>query len=102
MFTMVPRDPLQAILETIVDNVYFQPPRNQQMEYPAIVYERARADSVFANNTPYRLTKQYQVTMISLDPDQSAWNAIAALPMCSHERFYVADNLNHDVFNIYF
>jgi hypothetical protein len=99
---MVQRDPLQAVLETILPNVYFQPPPNVQMEYPAIRYERARADSAFANNGTYRLTKQYQVTMITRNPDQSAFDTIAALPMCSHERFYVADNLNHDVFNIYF
>lgn len=99
---MVQRDPLQTILESIVSNVYFQPPRNVQMEYPAIVYERGRADTAFADNYPYRVTKQYQVILITRNPDESAWNSIAALRMCSHERFYVADNLNHDVFNIYF
>jgi hypothetical protein len=40
--------------------------------------------------------------MITRNPDESAFDAIVALPMCVHERFYVADNLNHDVFNIYF
>lgn len=99
---MVQRDPLQAILELIIDNVYFQAPPNVQMEYPAIKYERARADTAFADNAPYRFTKQYQLILISRNPDQSALDAIAALPMCTHERFYVADNLNHDVFNIYF
>lgn len=99
---MVPRDPLQAILEVIIPNVYFQPPPNVQMIYPAITYERARADSLFADNAAYRITKQYQLTMITRDPDAIAWQALASLPMCTHERFYVADNLNHDVFNIYF
>lgn len=99
---MVLREPLQAVLESIVPNVYFQPPSNVAMEYPAIVYERGRADSAFADNDPYRVTKQYQLVLITRNPDESAWNAIAALRMCSHERFYVADNLNHDVFNIYF
>lgn len=99
---MVQRDPLQTILEEIVSNVYFQAPPNVQMEYPAIKYERVRADTAFADNAPYRLTKQYQLIMISRDPDQSAFDTIASLPMCTHERFYVADNLNHDVFNIYF
>lgn len=99
---MVLRDPLQAVLEAILPNVYFQPPPNVQMEYPAIVYERGRATTAFADNDPYRIVKQYQLLLITRDPDESAWNAIAALRMCSHERFYVADNLNHDVFNIYF
>lgn len=99
---MASRDLLQTILETIVPKVYFQPPTNVQMEYPAIVYERARADTAFADNGPYRFTKQYQLTLISRDPDESALDTIASLEMCTHERFYVADNLNHDVFNIYF
>lgn len=99
---MAPRAQLQTILELIVNNVYFQPPPNVQMEYPAIVYERARADAAFADNDAYRVTKQYQVTMITRNPDESAFDTIASLPMCTHERFYVADNLNHDVFNIYF
>jgi hypothetical protein len=99
---MVQRDPLQILLEMIIPNVYFQSPTNVQMEYPAIVYERGRADTAFADNGPYRFTKQYQLILISRDPDQSALDTIASLPMCTHERFYVADNLNHDVFNIYF
>lgn len=99
---MVPRDPLQSILEEIVDNVYFQPPPDLQMVYPAIRYERARGDSAFADNAPYRTTKQYQLILISRSPDNAAFESLIALPMCSHERFYVADNLNHDVFNIYF
>jgi len=99
---MVPRDLLQSILETIVDNVYFQPPPDLQMVYPAIRYERARADSAFADNVPYKTTKQYQLILISRSPDNLAFESLINLPMCSHERFYVADNLNHDVFNIYF
>lgn len=98
---MAPRAQLQSLLEAIVSHVYFQPPENVLMQYPAIVYERARADTDFACNKPYYVIKQYQLTLISLDPDQSAFDAIAALPMCVHERFYVVDNLNHDVFNIY-
>jgi hypothetical protein len=72
------------------------------MTYPAIVYERNRADVRFANDKPYNVTKQYSVKMISRNPDESIFEALAALPMCAHERFYVVDNLNHDVFNIYF
>lgn len=96
------QEQLQSILELIVDNVYFQPPTNVQMEYPAIVYERARADTAFADNDPYRVVKQYQLLLISRNPNESAFDAIVSLRMCEHERFYVADNLNHDVFNIYF
>jgi hypothetical protein len=72
------------------------------MIYPAIVYERQRAETTHADNEPYRIVKRYQLTIISRSPDESLFDTIAALSQCIHERFYVADNLNHDVFSIYF
>lgn len=99
---MAPRPDLQTILEGITPNVYFQPPANVQMLYPAIVYERDRADSKFADDLPYSVTKKYSLQLISEEPDDNIFDALAKLPMCAHERFFVAGNLNHDVFNIYF
>jgi hypothetical protein len=96
------RQQLQDLLEAICEKVYFEPPADVGMEYPAIVYERARADTRFADNKPYTITKQYQLKLIARDPDEAKWNAIAALKSVVHDRFYVADNLNHDVFTIYF
>jgi hypothetical protein len=99
---MVLRQSLQQVLEAVCGHVYFQPPANVQMTYPAIVYERDRADSKYADNKPYSVTKKYQVTLVSRNPDESIFEALAALPMCAHESSYVADNLNHDVFSMYF
>ena len=73
-----------------------------QMLYPAIVYELDRADTTFADDRPYRVTKQYSLQLISENPDENIFDALAALPMCAHERHFVADNLNHEVFNIFF
>src|ERR1044072_6066919 len=99
---MVPREQLQSLLEIICNNVYFQPPPNVQMTYPAIVYERRPAETYHANNVPYCVENQYQLTVISRSPDEPVYTAIAALPKCRHERVYVVDNLNHEVFTIYF
>lgn len=96
------REQLQEILEFICDNVYFQPPSNVQMQYPAIVYERSRIQTAFADNIPYRSTIQYDVTVISRSPDEMIVSALVHMPMCIYQRFYVADNLNHDVFSLYF
>lgn len=71
------------------------------MEYPAIVYERGPAKTEFANNDPYSVVKKYVITLITRDPDDAIWNALAALRTAVHDRFFVADNLNHDVFTIY-
>ena len=93
---------LSTLLNAICSNVYFQPPADMQISYPAIVYEMGRADTKFADDLPYNITKQYSLQLISENPDESIFDALAALPMCAHERHFVADNLNHEVFNIYF
>ncbi len=95
---------LQALLEALLgtSNVYFQPPSNVQIQYPCIVYKRDTADTVFADNAPYRYTKRYQITVIDRNPDSGIPNEVASLPLCSYDRFFTADNLNHDVFNIFF
>lgn len=99
-----PQSELQALFEGILgtEKAYFQPPPNVQMEYPAIVYHRDRADTKFAGNVPYLITSRYQVMYISQSPINEIRDAIAALPMCTFDRFYTAKNLNHDVYNLYF
>lgn len=101
---MAPRLQLQTLLEEILGsrNVYFQPPATLQMAYPCIVYHRDTSDTQFAGNIPYRYTKRYQVTVIDRDPDSEIPNKVKELPMCTFNRFFAANNLNHDVFNLYF
>jgi hypothetical protein len=93
---------LQALLESLCPNVYFQPPPNLQMVYPAIVYERDNAVSEFAGNKPYRHTKRYQVTVIDPDPDSEIHEKVAELPLTSFSRHFATAGLNHDVYNLYF
>lgn len=95
---------LQALLEEILGtrSVYFQPPSNVQMQYPAIVYKRDAAETLFANDLPYRYTKRYAVTVIDRNPDSDIPDKIAALPMCTYSAEFANDGLNHTVFNLYF
>lgn len=95
---------LQSLLEATLGspNVYFQPPPNVQMLYPCIVYKRLTADTKFAGNKPYRFTQRYQVTVIDKNADGEITPKITQLPMCIFIRFFTANGLNHDVFNIYF
>lgn len=72
------------------------------MQYPCIVYQRYAGVSAFADNSPYRSTVRYQVTVIDPDPDSVIPRNVAALPMCARNRFFIADDLNHDVFNLYY
>lgn len=95
---------LQSLLEDILGNgnVYFQPPASVQMQYPCIVYKRDFSNTQFASNAPYRRTKRYMVTVIDRNPDSVIPDKVSELPLCTFNRFFVADNLNHDVFSIYF
>lgn len=93
---------LQSLLETFVDNVYFQPPTNVQLKYPCIIYKRDFADTKFADDNPYSRTLRYMVTVIDRDPDSKIPDKVAAMPLSLFNRFYTADNLNHDVFSVYF
>ena len=99
---MAPRLELQSLLEEITDTVYFQPPANVSLTYPCIIYKRDSARTEFAGNNPYSRQLRYQVTVIDRNPDSALPEKVAALPMCLFDRFYTADNLNHDVFNLFF
>lgn len=95
---------LQKILEEVLrsSNVYFQPPASIRMNYPAIIYSRSDIDTRFANNTPYNTEKAYSVTVIDKDPDSEIVDRIKLLPKCMYDRHYIVDNLNHDVFTLFF
>lgn len=85
------------------DNVYFQPPESNTMHYPCIRYKRATDRPIYADNKKYINRKCYEVMVISRDPEEPVVDAI-------NENFlhcrmirpsYVADNLHHTVFLIY-
>lgn len=101
---MAQRLDLQALLVSLLGSthVYFQPPPTLQLQYPCIVYARSDEDAKFADNRPYSRTKRYTVTVIDRDPDSVIPDKIGALPLCTFDRFYTADNLNHDVYTLFF
>jgi hypothetical protein len=72
------------------------------MQYPAIVYEWDDTDTRFADNRPYRHIRRYQVTVIDRDPDSVIPDKVADLPMCTFNRAFSAEDLNHKIFDLYF
>lgn len=95
---------LQKIFENILGsrNVYFQPPETVKLKYPCIIYTRSNIDINHADNIPYSKNKIYTVIVIDKNPDSTIPDKIADLESCSFERHYTSDNLNHDVFRLYF
>lgn len=99
---MAQRLELHQLLETFTEHVYFQPPTNVHLEYPCIVYKRDFAETKFADDNPYNHTKRYMIIIIDQDPDSEIPDKVASMPMSLFNRFYTADDLNHDVYNVYF
>lgn len=83
-------------------NVYFQPPESIKMKYPAIVYTRYTIQNGYADNNVYNQSNAYQVTVIDKEPDSNIVEKISALPFCRFVRHFETDNLNHDVFYLYY
>lgn len=101
---------LHEILSKIVNktesdgdtHVYYKPPSNLLMKYPAIRYRLSGINNVYASNIVYGQSRFYELTVIDRDPDSEIVTKVSQLPMCTFDRSYVSDNLNHTVFTLYF
>ena len=95
---------LQSILENVLGsrNVYFQPPESIKISYPCIIYKRDDEYTNYANDSQYHRKIKYQIMIIDKSPDSDILGKIASLPMCSFGQHYTSDNLNHDIYNIYY
>lgn len=98
------RADLQTLLENLLEsrNVYYQPPSTLMMKYPAIVYGRSDIKNNFANDSVYKQTCAYEITVIDKNPDSEITKKVSMLPMCRFNRNFKSDNLNHDVFTLYY
>lgn len=101
---MASRLNLQETLEELLgsENVYYQPPESLSMNYPAIKYEKNKIINTRANDKLYGSRIQYSLTVIDRKPDNPVINKLLELPYCSYDRNYKSDNLEHDVFTIYY
>ena len=95
---------LQELLEKLFEcrHVYYQPPDNLTMEYPAIRYSLSDIDSKYANNKMYVGMKCYDIVVKDKDEDNPVIEKLLELPYASFNRHYVSDNLNHDIIKLYY
>ena len=94
---------LDTLLRNILgsEHVYFQPPRSVRMQYPAIVYTRGRINNSSADNVIYKQDNLYTITAIYDDPDSDIPDRLSLVPRIRSERTYVADNLYHSIFELF-
>lgn len=82
----------------LTPNVYFQPPESIRLEYPAIVYNLRRIQSINADDGKHHRFFIYEIMVINKNPDSEITNEISQWSKTTHERRYTKDNLYHDVF----
>ena len=95
---------LQNKLEKLLDskNVYYQPPENLKMEYPAIRYSKNDIENTYASNIKYISRDVYDLVVIDKKPDNPVIKKLLELPYSEFDRHYVADGLNHDIIRIFY
>lgn len=95
---------LQSKLEDVLGskNVYFQPPENIKMKYPAIIYSLSKIQHSYANGEKYLRNRSYELILIDPDPESKYVDGILEFKYCEFDRQYKYDNLNHYIFTIYF
>ena len=98
------------------DEVYFQPSAEAGsdengesyiftgIEYPCFIMKRTTAYQPRADDRTYLFRPGYEVTYINRDePDpEMIAEVMEHFQRCSYQRHYVADNLHHDLFTIYY
>ena len=101
MSTKRTRLTLQTKLEDLLgsNHVYYQPPENLKMEYPAIRYSKSDEEDIYANNIKYISMSVYD---LDKKPDNPVIKKLLELPYSEFDRHYVADGLNHDIIRIFY
>ena len=72
------------------------------MKFPCIVYHRDYSAVEHANNGVYQYTQRYLLTVIDRNPDSALTDLVKTLPMCTYNRYFAKESLNHDNFYLYF
>lgn len=94
---------IQTKLEELLgsENVYFQPPENIKIKYPAIIYKIARQNKKLANDAVYGIVPVYEMKVVDYVPDSWITAKLLEDPKCSFVAGYCNSNLHYDVLNIY-
>jgi len=80
--------------------IYYNPPDNIKIQYPAIIYKDSSIKSVRADNIKYITSPGYKVTYISSNPiDPNISILLKNLNMLEYSNSYYLNNNKYTVFN---
>ena len=85
------------------EHLYFQPTEATQMKYDAIVYRRYTFGVQWSDDQSHFIRDRYEVTVITRDPDSDLPREIQKhFKFCRPGKQFMADNLYHFPFTIYY
>ena len=96
------RDLLHLLQKAVNHNrVYFQPPENIKIGYPAVIFHLSKVKLDHADDVPYKGAREYSVTLITKDPEPEVLDEILKIPYTTLDTTYITDGMNHFVFTTY-
>ena len=100
---MASRLELQSKLEELLGSkeVYYKSPESIKMSYTAIRYSKKKPEVRHADDIIYSKMNCYELIVIARMPDDPVVEKLLELPYCTYDRYYRADNLDHDVLTLY-
>lgn len=79
------------------ENVYYNPPESQKLNFPCIVYNLSYIEQIHADNIKYIDYTTYKITVVSKNPDHPAIRSILDIPMTKFSTNYVKNGFYHCV-----
>lgn len=96
------KDLLDLLRKAVHHNrVYFQPPENLKIGYPAVIFHLSKIKVDRADDAPYKGAREYSVTLITKEPEPEVLDEILKIPYTTLDTTYIADGMNHFVFTTY-
>ena len=93
---------LEKIKNNITPNVYFTPPDNIQLKFPACVVTREDFEIKKANNNPYFSSMGYKLVYMSREEADDIFIKVSsAFKYSSFRTEYKVNGLYHKVFVVY-
>lgn len=99
---MLNRIGLHNKLLELADNVYFQPPANTSLEYPAIVYNIIGTDTLHSDDAIHKSFTKFGVTYMADEPDdlEDIITKLQSIRYSSFMQSTIIDGLYHIYFEI--
>lgn len=94
---------LYPMLDAVSDEVtvYYQPPEEIKLDYPAILFEKTGGEYSFANNKVNSKAAKFKVTVIYKDPNFEYEESMSHIRYCSPDTSFRTEGLYHDVYTVY-